>query len=614
MGQGSAREFLRLEASAAGRRVTLAEFVNGLGETARKLIVGGAEPADPIAHGDDFVLRATQPHTYRLDSQNRILAFDPETFTAGMVASLPKSVRRAIESTDVFIVGAGVAMRRTVDILNALIFDSGVKDLVLYVGKEMDETALEDRDHPFFLIAAKLVQLFKNRAALYRLADGMLVHCSRINLKVIGSIPFENIETYFTRIAPQDFFSQYIPVMREIAPALPGLAAGDEVEIVGSNALRDKFSIDIQLLGPRSKGTFPQPEWILDLSEAGMQNALAQRQEIATAESAIYNVYAHALVRGSNGVLFAPDKLAFVRQLDLGDAQALLNYLKQTRNWINQAEGFHCNIYFAEDKILLGEKGVKIIDDHFFLVTPDEYLNYGMWLVQAVPALHHCEASQYQGALLCPYSLDWQKSIVDFVAPNASRRLVDHQPGFDYVGSGALSFVGSSARSFFVGAFEKTAFAHLRDRALAEAGPAQNPRRIYVSRFQKSAEVFSNRVLVNEIELIIRLQELGFDIVAPEQMDFRTQIQAFAQSDIVIGPGGAGMFNCVFCRPGATIVTIESNANWVANHCALFGSLGLNYSVVFGQQLDAAKGPHSPWRLDVDGFLDHLKRTKSLSL
>jgi capsular polysaccharide biosynthesis protein len=135
-----------------------------------------------------------------------------------------------------------------------------------------------------------------------------------------------------------------------------------------------------------------------------------------------------------------------------------------------------------------------------------------------------------------------------------------------------------------------------------------------VSRFQKSAEVFSNRVLVNEIELIIRLQALGFDIVAPEQMDFRTQIQAFAQSDIVIGPGGAGMFNCVFCRPGATIVTIESNANWVANHCALFGSLGLNYSVVFGQQLDAAKGPHSPWRLDVDGFLDHLKRTKSLSL
>lgn len=31
----------------------------------------------------------------------------------------------------------------------------------------------------------------------------------------------------------------------------------------------------------------------------------------------------------------------------------------------------------------------------------------------------------------------------------------------------------------------------------------------------------------------------------------------FHEADVVVGPGGAGMFNTVFCRPGTKVVSIE---------------------------------------------------------
>jgi hypothetical protein len=613
VGQSAARKQLFADAKAGGESETLVEFIRRSTEGARRLIIGRLDRFGPELRSNDFILHPGRPHAYHFDSCAGSFAFDPETFSHDAIATLPRSLRRTIQETSIFILDIAITLRHTGDIIGALSFDNRAADLAMFIAKDADELTWQGQDQIFFLLVAKLSQIFKNRVALFTLNDGWLVHCSQIDVKLFGRVRFEDIESYFSPVSEDDLFTHFIPRPQR-PPANPTRVESDgRVEVINSQTFSELFSPQIERLQSSATTPFPPPRWSLDLSGRDMRDALAQRQTIATGESAIYGLNAHALVRGTNAILIAPDRLIFTRQLDLQTAGALMGYLKTGCDWLNQAESFHSGLFFSGETMVLGEKEARLLDDHCFIATPDEYLNYGMWLLQAVPVLYHVETANIQQALLCPYALEWQQSIVNFVAPNASKRVVNHEPRYDYVSSGTLSFIGSSERSFYINSLQKAAFAHLRDRAISHCELPTTSKRIYVSRYRQSSPTFSNRVLVNEIELIIGLQRLGFAIVTPESLDFPTQIQIFSQADVVIGPGGAGMFNCVFCRPGATVITIESNAYWISNHCILFGSLDLDYAVVFGQQLDPSAGPHSAWRLDVDEFLSHLTSTKIVS-
>ena len=64
--------------------------------------------------------------------------------------------------------------------------------------------------------------------------------------------------------------------------------------------------------------------------------------------------------------------------------------------------------------------------------------------------------------------------------------------------------------------------------------------------------------MLNEEELIARLRPLGFDIIEPQSLTATEQIAAFASADLVVGPSGSGMFNAVFCRPGAKLIDMKS--------------------------------------------------------
>lgn len=76
--------------------------------------------------------------------------------------------------------------------------------------------------------------------------------------------------------------------------------------------------------------------------------------------------------------------------------------------------------------------------------------------------------------------------------------------------------------------------------------------RIYISR------KLSNRSFNNEKDLEENLCQLGFKILSLEQMDFNEQINAFANSDIVVAPHGAGLANLVWCGPGTKVIEIFS--------------------------------------------------------
>jgi len=146
---------------------------------------------------------------------------------------------------------------------------------------------------------------------------------------------------------------------------------------------------------------------------------------------------------------------------------------------------------------------------------------------------------------------------------------------------------------------------HARLRAKCDKGA--RGRRIYVSRRSATVARPNGRVLLNEEELIARLRELGFDIMELEHLSAEEQIAVFASADLIVGPSGSGMFNCVFSHPGTKLIDIESEPHWMLPHSSLFASSGLQYGIFEGQAVDRDWAVHhKPWRVDIEALLERI--------
>jgi capsular polysaccharide biosynthesis protein len=80
-----------------------------------------------------------------------------------------------------------------------------------------------------------------------------------------------------------------------------------------------------------------------------------------------------------------------------------------------------------------------------------------------------------------------------------------------------------------------------------ELGPAK--RRIFVSRQQAK-----DRRLVNDAAVQSYLEEYEFETHVLETLPFRSQVELFAQAEVVLSPHGAGLTNILFSPPGLTVV------------------------------------------------------------
>ena len=82
-------------------------------------------------------------------------------------------------------------------------------------------------------------------------------------------------------------------------------------------------------------------------------------------------------------------------------------------------------------------------------------------------------------------------------------------------------------------------------------GPLGGGARLYVGRGTSGA-----RGIVNEPELIERLERHGFESVRCETLTVAEQAARFAAAEVVVGPHGAGFTNLAFCRPGTRVVEL----------------------------------------------------------
>lgn len=141
-------------------------------------------------------------------------------------------------------------------------------------------------------------------------------------------------------------------------------------------------------------------------------------------------------------------------------------------------------------------------------------------------------------------------------------------------------------------------------RRLAEfhGGPADGPRRIYLSR-----RGVSQRRLVNEEQIEAIAQRAGFTPIRPETLPVGEQIRLFAGATHLVWPVGSNGYNALFarCDPRKLVLRPATFRNRVDVN--LNAAIGGEVSFVEGEQTDPSELPMmGSWHLDPDFFAESL--------
>ena len=239
-----------------------------------------------------------------------------------------------------------------------------------------------------------------------------------------------------------------------------------------------------------------------------------------------------------------------------------------------------------------------------FLGTPIEPDNWGMWLLNVIPSAIYYLKMMPEARFLCWARHPWQRRFLE--ALGLRNELITFQQPWRLYDINNLTFLQYSARDLSPTMSEAAGFQAAVDRFRNLPDFCQPPgigSNIYVSRSMITKAV-GYRALENETLLEDALRAVGFSIVKPEQFSLAQQAAIFSNARLVVGAGGAGMFNVVFCQPGTTVITIESSAHFIEGHANLFSALELEYGVIFGQQDDNDKTHvHKRWSVNVDAVI-----------
>lgn len=205
----------------------------------------------------------------------------------------------------------------------------------------------------------------------------------------------------------------------------------------------------------------------------------------------------------------------------------------------------------------------------FMTIISRAWPNYYHWLTECLTRLCVAESTEQLPVLLPRAMTAWHRDSLKLMGVNEDRwRLVDdgcyevdrlYFPSFPgwlgRMSAGAIQCVSEKITSQVRG-----------DRA----------KRLYVGR-----EGVTHRRIINELEVLERLKAAGFESVSGHGMDFRKEVETFANASIIIGVHGAGMANVILAPPGTKVVEILDPCHAVPSYYNLSIRLGHSYSYMF---------------------------------
>jgi capsular polysaccharide biosynthesis protein len=197
---------------------------------------------------------------------------------------------------------------------------------------------------------------------------------------------------------------------------------------------------------------------------------------------------------------------------------------------------------------------------------------------------------------------DWQRGLLHAVGI-PEEKLVNQELGRTYH-CNDLVLRQFSHMDLVPTPWERDALARAANH-VAGGGKVTAKRRLFLSRRSVTRETNGlYRALQNEDALVEGFAARGYEVVEPELLSFPDQVRLFAEAELVVGLGGAALFNIVFSPPTTRVLSIESSAVFAHNHACLFGALGHPFAFIFGRQDPEDETPvQKRWTVDVEGVM-----------
>jgi capsular polysaccharide biosynthesis protein len=191
--------------------------------------------------------------------------------------------------------------------------------------------------------------------------------------------------------------------------------------------------------------------------------------------------------------------------------------------------------------------------------------NYGHFLLDGLSSLQAiADAGALGGRLALSDRLSgWRRELVDLAFPEVPR----HETDARLVAAESAVFADSMDHYLHR---PGPAALQLRRRILGRLDAGRiGPSRLYISRRGSNM-----RLLVNEAALERALAARGFEIIQPQDLSVRTQIELFSGARVILGATGAGLANALFASPKACVIEIlpgNFSAGWLRDLCFRVG-------------------------------------------
>ena len=203
----------------------------------------------------------------------------------------------------------------------------------------------------------------------------------------------------------------------------------------------------------------------------------------------------------------------------------------------------------------------RSMEGEFVLLAGAAYGIYGHWLIDFMMRLQVLISAGYDIAT-CKYLLpsDISNFIRDWLSilGITERQLVffDVERDICHIKHALLpsNLRGNGRVSPLL---ERAAVAIRHEVLKNEVPPSDAIRKIYISR-RKWGNVHRSLRNSDEIEQIA--DAMGFQVVYPEEMSIRKQVQMFAHAEFVIGEYGSAMHSSIFCKSTSRFLMLRGNA------------------------------------------------------
>lgn len=195
---------------------------------------------------------------------------------------------------------------------------------------------------------------------------------------------------------------------------------------------------------------------------------------------------------------------------------------------------------------------VRRVDQPCLVLSQCGWDIYGHWLLDILPKLPLLRRLPGDVPVLLPTGLaPWQLEHLELLGVGADR-VITYDPGAEVVQLRRALCVSHPRQYYALNACANAAYEQIL--AALPAPPARG-RRLYVSRRRLTS---GKQDLVNSAAIEEMLLQLGFEVVEPETMSARQQVQCFAAATLVVGEQGSGLHNTAFSPRGTRVLCLHS--------------------------------------------------------